>query len=107
MSENTLPKDTKIHCNNAERAVFEENNSCRIFPKLGDTLEDIINLFAENGWEVTLEAISHCYLYWRRHYKSGYYKEGDACELFSPCGCCNPLSFTASKPSNGSHTYYC
>lgn len=107
MKEYILPKDTRIKCANKERKIITDENSCRIFPMDGDTLGDIIKLFATHGWEVKLEALDHCYIWWRRHYKSGYYEEGDSCALFSPCGCCNTLSFTASKPCEGSHTYYC
>ena len=56
-------------------------------------IEDIIKEFADNGFEVSYQAILHNYRAWQRDLKSGY--RGRKTHLFTPCGC-NPLSFRAT-----------
>lgn len=91
-----------------DQKMLVSDASMRVFPKEGDTFGNILDLFWEEGWGLRLEALKHCYLSWCNQYKSGFFEEGvDKYECFTPCGCCNPLSFTAFPKSKGSHTYFC
>lgn len=71
-----------------------------IFPPKKQSLseqdfKDIQKEFAENGFNVTINALKHNYQAWLCDMKSGYRDEKNNYHLFSPCGC-NPLSFRAS-----------
>lgn len=49
--------------------------------------------FADNGFEVSIEALKHNYEAWLQDYKSAY--RDAKCHIWTPCGC-NPLYFLAS-----------
>ena len=59
-------------------------------------LKRVQNKFKANGFNVTLDALTHNLNAWLLDYKSGYRDEANKYHLFTPCGC-NPLSFRASE----------
>lgn len=69
--------------------------------RFGDKLtavdfDSIMEEFAQEGFNVTWEALFHNYSAWLDDLKSGYRDEKNGYHLFSPCGC-NPLSFRVSE----------
>ena len=57
-------------------------------------IEDVIDEFEVNGFNVTKEAIMHNFNAWKDDCKSGYKDEINGYFLFTPCGC-NALRFDA------------
>ena len=72
--------------------------------------DSIIEEFAQNGFNVTRDALQHNYVAWLSDMKSGYRDDRNNYHLFSPCGC-NPISFRVSALSddykNWQTTYEC
>lgn len=59
-----------------------------------DVIDDVIQEFKDNGFNVSKKALCHNYACWIGDLKSGY--RGRGYHIFTPCGC-NPLSFTATS----------
>ena len=59
-------------------------------------IDEIIDYFAEHGFNVTKEALQHNIDAWSSDFKSGYRDDENGYHLFTPCGC-NKLSFRATS----------
>ena len=57
--------------------------------------KEIQAYFKEQGYNVTIEAISYCLENWQSDFKAGYRDDANGYHLFTPCGC-NPLSLRLS-----------
>lgn len=72
-------------------------------------IAEIRKEFAENGFNVTEEAIMHNYKCWKGDFKSGYRDDENGYHLFTPCGH-NPFSLSATTLVKGldwQTTYAC
>ena len=72
-------------------------------------ITEIRKEFAENGFNVTEDAIMHNFNCWKGDYKSGYRDDANGYHLFTPCGH-NPFSLSATTLVKGldwQDTYAC
>ena len=96
-----------VSCIEKEYSINFPSKVKRLYKK---DFQSIIDEFAENGFNVSIEAITHNYNCWRGDLKSGFRDEENGYHLFTPCGC-NPLSFRIStlhpKCNDWQITYEC
>ena len=94
----TLPTINDLKDIIKEGTCIERQYKIFLLKKQNLSEQDFKNIqkeFAENGFNVTINALKHNYQAWLCDMKSGYRDEKNNYHLFSPCGC-NPLSFRAS-----------
>lgn len=88
--KNIIKVDT---CIRFEHSIHFSSRKRNLYKK---DIKNIIKEFAENGLNVTEEAIIHNYECWLGDLKSGFRDEKNGSHLFTPCRC-NPLQFHATS----------
>ena len=73
---------------------IKEAESCNHYKDFD--INEVMKEFADNGFNVTEEAIMHNFEAWQDDFKSGFKDEKNGYFLFTPCGC-NALRFEACK----------